>query len=468
MQEVFDLIVIGAGPGGYVSAIKAAKLGLHTAVVEYREAGGTCLNRGCIPTKAMIHAAELYRQTKEGQRFGIYAENVRYDYNKILEYKEETSASLRNGVEQLFKANGVTKIKGKAQILTNQSVLVKNEEGESVYQTKNILVATGSKPFLPPIPGMELSGIMTSDEMFQLDHAPDELVIIGGGVIGVEFATVFSSLGCKVTIIEALPRLLANLDKDFSQNLKLILKKRGVDIHTGASVQKISKDGEDFTVTFTEKENEVNVKTKYLLSAVGRAANTDELFAEGISVNMERGKIIVDEKFCTSMEHVYAIGDVIKGIQLAHVASAQGICAVEGIAGLEPTIDLNIVPSCVYTDPEIASIGITEEEAKEKGLHVEVGKFMMSANGKSLISKEERGFIKIVVDKESKVVLGAQMMCARATDMIGEFGTIIENKLTVSDVLKVMRAHPTYNEGVGEAFEELEGGAIHVAPRKKR
>lgn len=467
MRE-FDLIVIGAGPGGYVAAIKAAKLGLHTAIIEERNVGGTCLNRGCIPAKAMIHASGLYRETQEGARFGIQAPDVSFDYEKIVEYKEETTKKLVQGIEQLLKANGVTAVFGKATLLADRTVRVVSEGQEEVIGGKDILLASGSRPLVLPLPGMELPGVLTSDELFRLKEVPESLVIIGGGVISVEFATIFAALGCKVTIIEAMARILPNMDKEISQNLKLILKKRGIDIHTSAAVQGVEETDGQYTCKFIEKEKEQTAAAQYVLCAVGRIPNTDGLFEEGAAPDMERGRILVDETFATSIPHVYAIGDSIPGIQLAHVASAQGMCAAELLAGKEPSVDLKAVPSCVYTDPEIAAVGITEEQAKEQGIPVKAGKFIMSANGKSVITQEERGFIKILAHAETGVIVGAQMMCARATDMIGELVTAVANELTVRQLLRGMRAHPTYNEGIGEALEELEGGAIHTAPRRKR
>lgn len=468
MEERYDLIVVGAGPGGYVAAIKAAKLGLRTAIVEEREVGGTCLNRGCIPAKTMLHAAEVYRGAKEGERFGIFSADVSFDYEKILQYKEETSKKLVQGVEQLLEANKVTKISGRAVLQPEKRVSVTCEGETKFYEADHVLLAAGSKPVILPIPGMELPGVLTSDELFALREMPESLVIIGGGVISVEFATAYASLGCKVTILEAMPRIVPGMDKEISQNLKLILKKRGVDIHTSASVKKVEEEGAKYACWFEEKETEQKVSAQYVLCAVGRCPNTDGLFAEGAVPEMERGRLVTDEHFRTSLDGVYAIGDLVKGMQLAHLASAQGIVAAEEIAGVKPSIDLKVVPGCVYTDPEIASVGLTEEEAKEQRIPARTGKFIMSANGKSLITQEERGFIKVVAQEETGVILGAQMMCARATDMIGELGTAVANRLTVGQLLKAMRAHPTYNEGIGEALEELEGGAIHTVPRKKR
>lgn len=468
MGQHYDVMVIGAGPGGYVAAIRAAKLGLHVAVVEEDRAGGTCLNRGCIPAKAMIHAAETYRSAREADRFGVETGRVSFDYGKILAYKEETTDALVQGVEQLLAGNGVDRLAGKGTLLAGKKVRVTTEEKEEVYAADHIILASGSKPLLLPIPGMDLPGVLTSDGLFRLQECPESLAIIGGGVISVEFATAFAGLGTKVTILEALPRLVPNLDKEISQNLKMILKKRGVDIHTSASVQEVAEEDGRYVLRFTEKEKEQEVSARYVLCAVGRVPNTEGLFAEDALPDMERGRVLVDEKFETSIPGVYAIGDLIFGMQLAHTASAQGTVVAEHLAGRSASVDLSVVPSCVYTDPEIASVGLTEEAAKEQGIPVRVGKFIMSANGKSLISREERGFVKILAAEESGVILGAQMMCARATDMIGELVTAVANGLTAKQLLRGMRAHPTYNEGVGEALEELEGGAVHVVPRRKR
>ena len=468
MGQHYDVMVIGAGPGGYVAAIRAAKLGLHVAVVEEDRAGGTCLNRGCIPAKAMIHAAETYRSAREADQFGVETGRVSFDYGKILAYKEETTDALVQGVEQLLAGNGVDRLAGKGTLLAGKKVRVTTEEKEEVYAADHIILAAGSKPLLLPIPGMDLPGVLTSDGLFRLQECPESLAIIGGGVISVEFATAFAGLGTKVTILEALPRLVPNLDKEISQNLKMILKKRGVDIHISASVQEVAEEDGRYVLRFTEKEKEQEVSARYVLCAVGRVPNTEGLFAEDALPDMERGRVLVDEKFETSIPGVYAIGDLIFGMQLAHTASAQGTVVAEHLAGRSASVDLSVVPSCVYTDPEIASVGLTEEAAKEQGIPVRVGKFIMSANGKSLISREERGFVKILAAEESGVILGAQMMCARATDMIGELATAVANGLTAKQLLRGMRAHPTYNEGVGEALEELEGGAVHVVPRRKR
>ena len=469
VMDKFDLIVIGAGPGGYVAAIRGAQKGLNVAVIEADRVGGTCLNRGCIPTKAMIHASSLYREMQEGDRFGLHAEGVSYDYGKICDYKQETVDTLVGGVQQLLKGNKVTVIEGKGILQKSENGVNAVCVGDDVYYADNIILAAGSKPASLPVEGADLPKVINSDGLFALDHAPENLVIIGGGVIGVEFATVFSNLGSKITILEALPKILDNFDKEISQNLKMILKKRGVDIHTSAMVSRFA-EGEDGSVTafYEEKGKEQSASGDYILVAAGRRPVTEGLFAEDAQPEMNGRYVKVDDDFRTSIPGVYAIGDLIGGIQLAHAASAHGIRAVENICGSADSQNVIIVPAGVYTDPEIATVGMTETQAKEQGIEVITGKFIMSANGKSLITKEERGFIKVVAEAGTEKILGAQMMCARATDMIGEFTTAIVNDLTVSDMLRSIMSHPTYSEGIGEALEDVHGMSLHTAPRPSR
>lgn len=478
MTERFDLIIIGAGPGGYVAAIKAAKLGMNTAIVENIRVGGTCLNRGCIPAKAMIHASSVYDDIMiESKKLGIHVDNASFQYAQILEYKKDTTDELVGGIETLLDANGVTRINGKGVLEADKTVSVYpvNEDGgvgseKETYEADKIILATGSVPALIPVPGIDLPGVLTSDGLFALEEMPESLVIIGGGVIGVEFATVFSNLGAKVTIVEALPRILQNMDKEISQNLKMILKKREIDIHTGAAVKEITAGEDGLTVHYEEKGKDAEATGQYVLCAAGRRPNLEGLFGEGVELAMAGRDIDTDESknFETSMPGVYAIGDIVPGIKLAHAASAQGIYCVEKMAGIDSEVDLTVIPAGVYTDPEIGQVGITEADAKDAGRDVKVGKFIMSANGKSLITHEERGFIKVVLDAESDVLLGAQMMCARATDMLSEMGTAIANKMTAQQLLKAVRPHPTYNEGVTEALEDAIGESIHTVPRRRR
>ena len=469
MHKVFDLVIIGAGPGGYVSAIRAAQCGLQVAIVERDKVGGTCLNRGCIPTKTLVHTSHLYREMNTCEKLGITAEGISYDIEKIYTRKDDVVEQLRNGVEYLLKAykDKIEMIRGNAVINTPNIVTVDTDKENLTLETKNILIATGSVPARPPIPGLELPGVITSDEILeQSGTAYKKLVIIGGGVIGVEFATVFNSLGCDVSIIEAMDRILPAVDKEISQNLSMILKKRGINIYTKSVVERIEKQDSELVCYFSQKDAEQKIESEAVLVAIGRKANVEGLFAEGLSVQYEGG-IVVDEHFQTTVPGIYAIGDVIHGSsQLAHVASAQGCNAVMRIAGSEPQVNLMVVPSCIYTDPEIACVGLTADQAKAKGLAVKTGKFNMTSLGRSVIESQERSFAKLVFDAETEVLLGAQLMCARATDLIGEFATAIVNRLTIKQLGSVIRPHPSFTEGIAEAVEDVEGKAIHIAPRR--
>ena len=471
-MKQYQLIVIGAGPGGYEAAIRAAQLGLHTALVERRQVGGTCLNRGCIPTKAMLHSAQLYKEVTHFDLFGLHTENTSFDWAKIHQRKNDVVSKLRSGIEQLIKANKIDFFNTSASILSPHDVQLEGGEETNLYGD-SILIATGSVPARPPIPGLDLPGVVTSDDLLdnpsfaQSDSLPQEILIIGGGVIGVEFASVFSSFGCKVTIVEALDRILPTMDREISQNLSMILKKRGVEIHTGAMVEKLEQSDGKLVCHFTEKEKPQQIPAQQVLVAIGRRANIQGLFGADFSVETERGRIVTDESFRTSVDSIYAIGDVTAKIQLAHMASAQGICAAHIIAGKVPPVNLSAVPGCIYTDPEIASVGLSEDEAKKQGIPVKKGKFIMSGNGRSIIDEQERGFIKILAHQETDVIVGAQLMCSRATDIVSELSTAIVNGLTVDQLAAVIRPHPTFCEGVTEAVEDIHSMAIHLAPKKR-
>ncbi|SHJ84606.1 dihydrolipoyl dehydrogenase [Hespellia stercorisuis] len=464
MSEKYELIVLGAGPGGYVGAIKAAQLGHRVAVVENRDVGGTCLNRGCIPTKTLIHTTELLEEVQSCERLGIRVGQVAVDFPQMHERKSEVVTQLRTGIESLLKANKIDVIRGTAKILNAHIVQV----GGDTYEAEKILIATGSKPMCPPIPGLDLPGVVTSDEMLEGQGVETKnMVIIGGGVIGVEFASIYHALGCEVTIIEALERILPNMDREISQNLNMILKKRGIKVYTGARVERVEQ-GETLQVFFTAKEKAQCVETETVLVSIGRSANTENIVAGDMDLQMQRGFIPVDHTYETSIKGIYAVGDVVLGgTQLAHVASAQAVNAVCSMFGEKMPMNLSCIPSCIYTSPEIASVGMTAEEAKEKGIETITGKAIMSANGKTVIARADRGFIRLLFEKESKRVLGAVLMCCRATDMITGITDAVANGLTMSQLAATVRPHPTFSEAIGEAIEDAEGGAIHAAPKRK-
>jgi len=452
----YQLLVIGAGPGGYVAALHAAKRGLKTAVIENRDVGGTCLNRGCIPTKTLLHSSELVAGINGGEKFGVGADGVRFDMNAIFARKREVSAKLSGGIEAMFKAAKVDLLRGTGTVLGPGEVRFTDADGARTITAEHILLATGSVPARPPIPGLDLPGVLTSDELLEgCDHLYESLVIIGGGVIGVEFATFYAELGCRVTVIEGLDRLLPNMDRELGQNLALILKKRGVTVYTNSLVSNVTRDGGALTVNFKNKDKDVAVSGEAVLCAIGRRPYTEGLFAPGVEIAMNGRSIAVDEAYQTSIPGVYAIGDVSSKIQLAHVASAQGRDCVDRILGGRGITDLSAVPSCIYCVPEIACVGLTADEAKAAGREVAVGKYVLFSNGKTVIRDGDRAFMKIVADRESRAIVGAQFMCEHATDMISELAAAIVNGLTVEQMLRVLRPHPTFEEGVQDALEDL-------------
>ncbi len=450
-MKAYDLIVIGAGPGGYEAAFEAADLGMKTALIEKENLGGTCLNHGCIPTKSLLHAAELYRQMREAAVFGVCAENVSCDPLKMQERKREVVSQLRKGIEATAKKKKIDLFLGTGKVLGEGKAAVRTEDGEETLLAQNILLAVGSRPFVPPIPGMDLNNVVTSDELLEWEQAINRLVIIGGGVIGVEFASLYQALGTQVTVIEAMTQLLPNLDKELSQSLKMLLKSRGVRVCTGAKVEAV-RQGEngcllcDFSAGTPE-----TLEADAVLVCVGRRPCADGLFAEGVQPDMERGRVLVNSRFETSIPHVYAIGDLTGGVMLAHAAAAEGRNAVRCMAGLPPCADTRFIPSCVYTEPEIACVGLTLDEAKAAGFDADSRKTVMSANGKTVLTGADRGYIRVVFEKQSGKLLGAQMMCERATDMISIFTQALCCGLTVEDLSRAVFPHPTFSEAISGA-----------------
>lgn len=447
--NTFDLIVIGAGPGGYEAAFEAADLGMKTALVEKDAPGGTCLNRGCIPTKSFLHAAGLYREMREAAAFGIAPGEIAVDYARMRDRKNEAVLQLRRGIEGTAARKKIALIRGTAALLGSGGVSVRSGGGEEILRAKNILLATGSVPALPPIPGIDLPGVVTSDGLLENDRPVGRLVIIGGGVIGAEFAEVYAALGTAVTVIEAMPQLLPSLDKEIAQSLKMLFKKRGVNVLTGTQVNRILP-GADGTLICEYGGG--RAEADCVLVSVGRRPYTGGLFAPGAQPKTERGRIIVNEYGETDLPGVWAVGDVTGGMMLAHAASAAGRNAVRRMAGLPPCADMRFIPSCVYTDPEIACAGMGEEEAKSAGIDADSRKFPMTANGKTVLTGAERGFIRVVFEKGTRRLLGVRMMCERASDMIGEFTLALSLGLTMEEMARAVRPHPTFCEAITEAL----------------
>lgn len=453
----YQLIVIGAGPGGYTAALRAAKLGLHTAIVERREVGGTCLNRGCIPTKTLLHASQVYSDAAEGARMGVHAGNISYDMGEIFAYKRSVSDKLRQGIHALLKGAKVDVVEGTAQITAPGEVTVTAPDGAAVqYTAERILAATGSVNVRPPIPGLELPGVMTSDELLEGTDKPFEsLVIIGGGVIGVEFATFYSNLGCRVTLVEGMANLLPMMDRELGQNLAQILKKKGVEVLTSAMVQSLEPAEGGLCVHLRQKDKDVAVTGEKVLCAIGRRAYFDGLFAPGMMPALNGKRLLVDENYQTSIPGVYAIGDASSAVQLAHVAAAQGTDCVERMCGSKGTTDLRVIPSCIYSAPEIAVVGLTEAEAKEQGIPAVSGKCTLFSNARTIIEDPGRCFMKLVGRTDTREVIGAQLMCQHASDMISQISTAMVNHLTAEQLLSVMRPHPSFEEAMAEAVENL-------------
>ena len=452
----FDVVVIGAGPGGYVAAIRCAQLGLKTAIVESREMGGTCLNRGCIPTKALLHSAEVYDQiTKEGKGLGIKAENVTVDYKAVAARKAKIVKQLSGGVGALVKARKVTILNGTGKLTGKNSFDV---DGKG-YTAEKIILATGSEPVRIPIPGIDRAGVLDSDGVLSSGTLPESVVIIGGGVIGIEFATLYNSFGKKVVVVEALPRILNTMDEDVSSTMQALLEGRGVEIHTGAKVVGI-EDG--LKVVYEEGGAQASAEGEVVVVAIGRRPVTAGIGLEAAGVKTtEKGFIDVDDAMETNVPGIYAIGDITGKVQLAHVASAQAVVAAANAAGQEKKMAYDIVPSCIYSSPEIASVGLTEAEAKAKGLQVKTGTFSTAGNGRSVILGCPDGFVKLVTEERTGEILGATIMAPHATDMIAEIAAAMKAEATVEEIADTIHPHPTVSEIVMEAAHDVEHLSVH-------
>ena len=448
----FDLLIIGAGPGGYEAAFYAQELGMNVAIVERDRVGGTCLNRGCIPTKALMHSSDVYREAANGTEVGVEVTGLTANRARIGERKDEVLDTLRAGILGLINKKKITLIEGQALITGEHEVEVNGE----TYTTERILLATGSHPCFPPIPGADLEGVIDSTQLINMGGAEiPEFVIIGGGVIGIEFATIYADLKDHVTVIEGADRLLPLLDKEIGRSIKMTLEKKGVDVHVKSPVKRIEKDGDKLAVTFEEKGAESTVVADKVLLCVGRKPTTVGLFNEEMYHKYqwkdEKKFFIVNEQYQTVCPSIYAIGDCIGGIQLAHVSAAEGRNAVAMMNGGQATIQMHTVPSCIYTDPEIAVVGMTADEAKEAGIEVITKKYPMSANGKTIIAGLDRGFVKLVARADDHVLIGAHLLCGRASDLIGELAVAIGRGMMLEEVANIIHPHPSFAEAIMEA-----------------
>lgn len=464
MKE-FDIVIIGSGPGGYVAAIRAAQMGAKAAIVEKDKIGGTCLNRGCIPTKALYYSAGALTAARKAGEFGVTVGEIKFDLGKAVDRKNDVVKKLVGGVEQLLKGNGVETLRGSATVASPGKVRVAKSDGTTEeVAAKSIIIATGSEPAMIPAFNIDRKNVLTSTEMLDLREVPKSLLIIGGGVMGCEFATLFSAFGSSVVIVELLPTILSTEDKMVSRTILKRYKELGVTVLTEVSVESVTV--EEGRVKTRLKDGREFVTEKVMVS-IGRSFNSPGLGLEAIGVNMDKGRITVNEKMETSVKGVYAIGDVTGKMLLAHVASTQGIVAVRNALGKETAMDYSVIPAGIFTDPEIASVGLREKDAEEKGIPVKVGRFPYAASGKALGMGETEGFVQIIADPGTDKVLGCSIVGAHATDLIGEVAIVMKTGAKVKDIAETVHAHPTLPELVMEAAEDAHGTAIHKIGRKR-
>ncbi|MDP2682603.1 MAG: dihydrolipoyl dehydrogenase [Deltaproteobacteria bacterium] len=464
MQE-FDIVVIGGGPGGYVGAIRAAQMGAKVALIEKDALGGTCLNRGCIPTKALYYSAKTIATVKKAAEFGVNTGEVAFDIAKAVERKDDVVKKLVGGVGQLLKGNGVTVINGTGSIEAIGKVKVEKKDGTAdVITAKNIIIATGSEPAMIPAFNIDRENVITSTEALNLKKLPKSILIIGGGVMGCEFANIFAKFGSSVKVVELLPTILSTEDKQVVKTIAKAFKDAGIEVLTEANVESIVatadgvktrlKDGKEF---LTEK----------VLVTIGRSFNSTGIGLEKAGVEVEKGRIKINNKMETNVKGIYAIGDVTGQMLLAHIASAGAIVAVENALGKDKWMDYSAVPGGIFTDPEIASVGLREKDAEAKGIKITVGRFPYAASGKALAMGETEGFMQLITEEGTDRVLGATIVGAHATDLIGEVAVVVKGGGKLKHITETIHAHPTLPEIVLEAAEDVHGMAIHKIGRRK-
>lgn len=461
---MYDLVVIGAGPGGYVAAIRAAQLGMKTAIVEKDACGGTCLNYGCIPTKALYKNAEVVDEIARAAEFGVDVKGYSIDMEKVQARKAKIVKTLSGGVEGLLKANKVELVRGAARIPAPGKVEVNGK----VLETGKILIASGSKSSKPPIKGIDNPGVITSKEALEMDHVPGKIVIIGGGVIGIEFAGIYRAFGAEVTVVEFMPKIIPAVDKEITDRLQKLLEKKGIRFMVGTRVEEISKSGSALSVTVDKAGEKSSLPCDQVLVSTGRELDIEGLNLDGLGVTYDRKGVKVDENYMTSVPGIYAIGDVIGGVMLAHVASEEGKVCVERMAGEDARVDYDLIPSAIFTFPDVASIGLSEEQAKERGLEYEVGKFQFAGNGKALTMNAAEGMMKVIVSRDKQKILGVHIVGPNASDLLAEAAIAMRGEFTVEEAANTMHGHPTLSEAFEEALTLTLGRGIHSMPARKK
>ncbi|MEW6624479.1 MAG: dihydrolipoyl dehydrogenase [Bacillota bacterium] len=456
---MYDIIVLGGGPGGYVAAIRGSQLGAKVALIEAVELGGTCLNKGCIPTKAMIASVDKLEAIREAANFGIEVDGYRVDFQKIQARKGLVVDQLVKGIHYLIKKNKIDLFKGYGTFVNANEIEVATSEGKKRVSGKNIIIATGSKPLVFDSFNYDGQNIITSDEALELQEIPDSLMIVGGGVIGCEFATIYAALGTKVTIVEALPQILPMVDKDIALRLQSSLKKKGIDIKTRTMIKELVKTPEGVKAIIDGGE----IIAQKVLISIGRKVTTQGfgIGVTGVALG-DKGEILVNVKMQTSVPHIYAIGDVTNKMLLAHVASFQGIVAAQNIMGKDTSMNYLAVPNCIFTKPEVASVGMSGQDCEKEQIKVKVGKFSFIANGKALAMGETEGMVKIIARNEDDVVIGVHIMGPHAADLIAEATIAVHQGLTLDELAGIIHAHPTVSEAIMEAAEQGLGKAVHM------
>ncbi len=458
-----DVAVIGGGPGGYVAALRAEQLGAKVILIEKDKIGGVCLNWGCIPTKALLHSAEVLKTVQEAATFGVVAGEPRLDWAAAQARKQEVVDQLVGGVKMLLERAGVVVLEGAARFLSPRLIEVELDARKEQVEARNVIVATGSLPIELPIPGLNQPGVLDSTKALSLDELPESILIIGGGAIGVEFASLFNTLGVKVIVVEMLSRLVPTADHHLGGALEWVLNERGVEIYTEAQVTAIDGVSGKLASTVAAKDGEQEIETEKVLLAVGRRPNVENLGLEAAGVRYDKRKgIAVDEGMRTNVPGLYAIGDVVGGAMLAHVASKEGVVAAENALGLDSHMDYKVVPNCIFSDPEAASVGLSEEEAQAQGYQVKIGRFPFNGNGKALIQGQPEGFVKVVAEAQYGEILGLHVVGPHASDLILEGGLALTMEATLDEIEATIHAHPTLGEALAEAVLNAEGRAIHL------
>lgn len=460
----YDLIVIGSGPGGYVAAIRASQLGMKTAVVEKSEVGGICLNWGCIPTKALLKSAQVYHYIKHAEEYGVQVGDARPDFQKVVTRSRGVADAMSKGVQFLFKKNKVDIIPGFGKLVNNQTVLVKKADGSTEEHTAHhIILATGARSKELPHIKQDGKKIIGYREALTMPYLPKSMVVVGSGAIGAEFAYFYNTMGTKVTIVEFLPNIIPLEDEEVSKILARSFKKEGIEIITEGNVTAVDTTGNYCQVTVETKQGTKTIEAEIVLSAVGVTPNLENIGIEELKIELEKGKIKVNDYYETNIKGVYAIGDIVHGPALAHVASAEGICCVEHMAGKNPVpINYKNIPSCIYTIPEVASVGITEKQAIEQGYEIKVGKFPYSASGKAKAAGNSDGFVKLIFDAKYGKLLGAHLIGLNVTEMIAELVVSKTLETTGHELIKSIHPHPTMSEAIMEAAAAAYGEVIHL------